>query len=101
MLKASDTLQEQLSYHTEMFNFTTSKINQNFSNYSAWHARSVTLPFILQSLGSQEEKAQRMREEFELAQSAFYTEPTDQSAWLYQRWLIGYGMGSVTLQYTT
>lgn len=30
-----------------------------------------------------------LQQEYELVQNAFYTEPHDQSSWLYLRWLIG------------
>eukprot|EP00658_Telonema_sp_P-2_P011332 TRINITY_DN14302_c0_g1_i1.p1 TRINITY_DN14302_c0_g1~~TRINITY_DN14302_c0_g1_i1.p1 ORF type:complete len:979 (+),score=236.77 TRINITY_DN14302_c0_g1_i1:194-3130(+) len=65
--------------------FTISKINENFSNYSAWHLRSRLLP----SLSSDEDCTAMAQEELELVKSAFFTEPADQSAWLYHRWLLG------------
>ncbi|KAI8920816.1 geranylgeranyltransferase type II [Powellomyces hirtus] len=69
----------------EEFDFTTEKITQNFSNYSAWHYRSKV---ILQSFTDPEEKSKALDHEFELVRNAVYTEPADQSAWLYQRWLL-------------
>lgn len=30
-----------------------------------------------------------LHQEYDLVQNAFYTEPHDQSSWLYLRWLIG------------
>ncbi|TPX64857.1 hypothetical protein SpCBS45565_g05600 [Spizellomyces sp. 'palustris'] len=68
----------------EEFDFTTTKINQNFSNYSAWHHRSKFLPQAYMG----EDLAKVIDDEFELVRNAIYTEPADQSAWLYQRWLL-------------
>mmetsp|Transcript_7578 Transcript_7578/g.19436 ORF Transcript_7578/g.19436 Transcript_7578/m.19436 type:complete len:376 (+) Transcript_7578:94-1221(+) len=91
--------------------FTTEKILQNFSNYSAWHYRSALLPVVHktirfedlleQSSSSKPKPAGEpkpkgpaddvpvwvLEEEFQWVKEAFYTEPEDQSAWLYHRWL--------------
>lgn len=70
---AGKTVEEDTAY-------TTDKINSNFSNYSAWHLRSKQLPQHIAStrpaLGA---------EELELVKAAFFTEPEDQSAWMYHR----------------
>ncbi|CAG8465807.1 2506_t:CDS:10, partial [Scutellospora calospora] len=72
------------------FDFTTTKINQNFSNYSAWHQRSKLLPKLVKDEQfDDQEKKNLVNREFELVKSAFYTDPDDQSAWLYHWWLIG------------
>lgn len=55
-------------------------IEKNFSNYSAWHLRARAL--------RDGEGAIDFAREFELATNAFYTEPADQSAWMYYRWLL-------------
>ena len=65
----------------EELQYTLTKIENNFSNYSAWHYRSA----ILESRGAAD--AETLAREFELASNAFYTEPEDQSAWMYHRWL--------------
>jgi len=67
------------------FKFTTEKIEKNFSNYSAWHQRSALLPLQYPDKTSFQQALDR---EFELVQNAFYTEPSDSSAWFYHRWLI-------------
>ena len=91
----------------EEFAFTHNKIAANFSNYSAWHYRSKLLPSLYPSPvkkgGVAEDALLRGRciynliqpslsplsPEHELAQNAFFTDPSDQSAWLYHRWLLG------------
>jgi len=67
--------------------FTLKKVEQNFSNYSAWHQRSYLLPKLydkdpVKFLGV-------LQDELEMVQNAFYTSPADQSAWFYHRWLMG------------
>ena len=73
---------------TAELDFTTTKVHQNFSNYSAWHNRSAILPRIAATDGDDVGWAHRLVSEFDLVRQAFYTEPEDQSAWLYHRWLV-------------
>ncbi|CAI5714103.1 unnamed protein product [Hyaloperonospora brassicae] len=65
---------------TDQLAFTTKKIEQNFSNYSALHHRSIDLPEPI--------TADVLFSEIELVQQAVFTEPDDQSAWFYYRWLL-------------
>lgn len=89
----------------EEFAYSTEKIEENFSNYSAFHHRSV---FIRQldvvsmdsssssgnssggdkAIGDYEGKRQLIEEEFNLVENAIYTEPDDQSAWWYHQFLV-------------
>ncbi|KAF1800331.1 hypothetical protein FB192DRAFT_1286267 [Mucor lusitanicus] len=78
------------------YKFTTQKINQSFSNYSAWHQRSKLLPEIVVSMTT-EEKNQVALNELDLVKNAIYTDPEDQSAWLYYWWLLGRAPDHVTL----
>ncbi|KAJ3284743.1 hypothetical protein HK104_009799 [Borealophlyctis nickersoniae] len=70
----------------EEFEYTSAKINQNFSNYSAWHHRSKVLA---EAFPDDQERDRVIQNDFEIVRNAVYTEPADQSAWLYQRWLLG------------
>lgn len=92
--------------------YATDLINTNFSNYSAWHARTTLLHAVhgkqpvvsLDQLVSQDASAAAasgdsggsqaliplpaLQEELELVRQAFFTDPEDQSAWFYHRWLL-------------
>ncbi|KAF4614599.1 hypothetical protein D9613_002906 [Agrocybe pediades] len=67
--------------------YTSQKIGANFSNFSAWHQRSKTLASLWQS--GKLEEAKSREQEFELLRNAMYTDPNDQSVWMYHRWLVG------------
>lgn len=87
--------------------YTSKKIQVNFSNFSAWHQRSKVLPKLWASGALDETKSReegmppalsrRLSErlmcptvtEFDLVRNAMYTDPEDQSVWVYHRWLVG------------
>ncbi|KAK4052442.1 hypothetical protein OIV83_002244 [Microbotryomycetes sp. JL201] len=78
--------------------FTTRKISANFSNFSAWHYRTKLLAKLWQENGWDESNPDRTAQtesEFDLVKQALWSDPNDQSAWLYHRWLVG--KGSVTI----
>ena len=60
----------------------------DFSNYSAWHARSLAFGA---AVGADIES------EWQLVFNAMYTNPNDQSVWMYVSWLLGRATGSFVL----
>jgi geranylgeranyl transferase type-2 subunit alpha len=69
------------------FDFTTSKINANFSNFSAWHNRGKLIPRLLKE-NSDIDARDIYRKELDYIRQAIYTDPDDQSSWIYHEWLI-------------
>lgn len=94
----------QLELAENELRYTLRKIESNFSNFSAWHQRSKLLPCIWDA--KRLDQKQRMMErnkgactdcltvEFELLQQAMYTDPSDQSIWIYHRWLVSLSMST-------
>nr|GAT59587.1 Rab geranylgeranyltransferase [Mycena chlorophos] len=69
--------------------YTKRKIEANFSNFSAWHQRTKLLASLWAS--GKLDYAKSKEDEFELVRDAMYTDPNDQSVWIYHRWLMGEG----------
>ena len=65
--------------------FTYEKICANFSNYSAWHYRSK----LIEQLYSEDEiRHEIFSKELALIENAVFTDPNDQSAWIYEKWFL-------------
>lgn len=66
---------EELSYSAE-------KVKENFSNYSAFHHRSLYIKRSGKSV------MDVLPEELSIVENAIFTEPDDQSAWWYHQFLL-------------
>lgn len=71
----------------EEFDFTTSKINQNISNFSAWFQRASLFSKMVEN--NQINDLQTfIKSEFEYIINAMFTDAEDQSVWTYIKWFI-------------
>lgn len=89
------------------FAYTTTKIRNNLSNFSAWHNRSLLIPKVLDQRGSDDKaRAAFLAQELNLVREGLNVGPEDQSLWYYHQFLvsqiIGDGNGqSITPALTT
>lgn len=80
------------------FRFTTDKIKSNFSNFSAWHRRhKLLLRGLLLAEQNQCPSVCNLKliwpDEYNLILNALFTDPSDQSPWLYHNWLVKNNFG--------
>lgn len=82
--------------------YTQKKIEANFSNFSAWHCRTKILGGLWADMPEDQVSGEKdngapkrdspdvmLIAEYELVRQALWTDPGDQSGWLYHRWLTG------------
>lgn len=80
------------------FKYTYDKISSNFSNYSSWHYRSKLIEDLY--VNNKEIKIDEMffENELSLIENAIFTDPNDQSAWVYHKWLFNEYLHNNTLK---
>jgi len=78
--------------------FLDKKLDQNFSNYSAWHYRSKLLPALVPD-GNPEAKLAILTSELEKVEQIVFTEPDDQSVWWYYQFLISWAEDLTGIHY--
>ncbi|GMR48046.1 hypothetical protein PMAYCL1PPCAC_18241 [Pristionchus mayeri] len=73
----------------EELEFSGRLIAENFSNFSAWHMRMNLIPrFEDSETGERLMTAEDAKEEIKRVAKAIFTDPEDQSAWMYARYII-------------
>jgi len=72
--------------------FTQTKITENFSNFSSWFARSCLLTEAHDT--GLLDMTKQWDLEYSLVENAIFTDPTDQSAWFYHKWLSCIDLGN-------
>jgi len=80
---------------SDEFQYSTEKIEQNFSNYSAFHHRSVFIVQVEHKTVKNLKAA--MQVEFAIIENATFTDPYDQSAWWYHRFILHWMKNQVDL----
>lgn len=85
----TEAFPEQVCLQDE-FDFTTQMIYKDFSNYSAWHRRSVLVERMASGGVMSARVTKILADDLKLLKSIYFTEPADQSAWFYLRWLLDF-----------
>lgn len=93
---------ELLDITFKEYQYTTAKINNNISNFSAWHNRSKVIPKLYKLWKLHGQNSDQYRElvttfqspyailihELELIKTGMYMDADDTSIWLYLQWLL-------------
>ena len=64
---------------------TTKLLKSSISNFSAWHYRSNLLK---SKVEDDSERKSIIEKELDLIMNAIFTDPSDQSIWIYYKWII-------------
>lgn len=69
------------------FGHTKVRINENISNFSAWHRRAQLIPDMFKQ-DQIKDKKKFVNQELEYITNAMFTDAEDQSVWVYIKWFI-------------
>lgn len=83
------------------FKFTSKKIEENFSNFSSWHYRSCLYKQLLKDNFDITELKLMINQDFIIIKNAIFTDPNDQSPWLYFKWLLKFENSLITVEEPT
>eukprot|EP00049_Salpingoeca_infusionum_P025082 m.17972 g.17972 ORF g.17972 m.17972 type:complete len:557 (+) comp7626_c0_seq2:158-1828(+) len=81
--------------------YTSRKIEANYSNYSAWHYRSKLLMEQHKCQSGLALPADLVAQELDMCMQAVFIDPADQSTWIYIQWLLSEDMSRVELRNAT
>lgn len=84
-MKKGETIEKLIDINIKEFNYTTSKINSNLSNFSAWHNRSRLIPELYDL---KVQNPPTLLGELDLVKTGMYMDSDDTSIWLYLYWLL-------------
>lgn len=87
---------KNLKINLNEFNFTSSKVNSNILNFSAWHNRSKLIPKVYDLIHKFEYKEEPifhnkeslLLHELKLVNTGMYVDIDDSSIWVYLEWLL-------------
>ncbi|KAK6882687.1 Geranylgeranyl transferase type-2 subunit alpha [Candida tropicalis] len=100
-LACKGDLSKILKINLDEFNYTTLKIQKDFSNFSAWHNRTKLIPKIYNLIHDNEDILMRfpgtdmfqdpkliMNNDLEMIKTGMYMSPEDTSVWSYYSWIV-------------
>ncbi|KAI1293735.1 Geranylgeranyl transferase type-2 subunit alpha [Halotydeus destructor] len=79
---------------SDELDYTLKKIKQNFSNFSSWFYRSSLFTEACDKGLVTSFSKDKWDDEYNLVENAVFTDPTDQSAWFYHKWLSSISFGN-------
>lgn len=82
---------EEFKLNLSEYDYTTSKINNNISNFSAWHNRSKLIPKTYKLSNDNEwyrSSYDILKDELKLVNTGMFVDVEDTSVWLYLYWLL-------------
>lgn len=98
---------ENMELLHQEWDFTKTKIQDNFSNFSAFHYRSKLLPMMMtmktnnNNNNNNNDYYEMLHDELSMIENAIFTEPDDQTAWWYHHFLLDFAEDTIMKKRTS